>query len=367
MSVSSKRLGRLLVIAALLGGVWSVATVAPASASQNDADVVNQSVVWVNTDYTGQVEVPWTDGTSDVFSATVTGYCTGWFVSDQGHIATAGHCLEADQAIGTALIAQVIAENDIQIDVPANQLEWAYQIDSTQVLVRQPTVVVGPLSDKDWLVAQIVAQEPFLNGDNALLKVANLTGTLYLPIAADRPVVGDDVVSVGYPGSVDQVSVDSQQPPSHKRGSVSSYTTTSNGAPVTEIDAAVSGGMSGGPTINSAGEVIGINSFGITGETQPFNFVTDTAALRVFLERNGVTLASGSTAAPEVAPTSGAEATPLSVPGRDSDESVPGDSALGLIVVALVAFISLLFIGGIVLLVVYLRRKKPAPAMPQGE
>lgn len=358
MSASSKRLGRLLVTATLLGGVWSVAAVASTFASTNDADVVNQSVVWVNTNYTGAVEVPYTDGTSEVFSTTVTGYCTGWFVGDQGHIATAGHCLTAGAEIGTAMIAQVIAENNLEVDVSADELDWAYEIDSTQVLVTQPTIVDGPLSDKDWLVAQIVAQEPFENGDNALLKVANLTETAPLTVATDRPEVGSDVVSVGYPASVDSVSVDNQQPPSQKRGSVSSHTTTSGGVPMTEVDAAVSGGMSGGPTLNSAGEVIGINSFGIRTETQPFNFVTDTSTLRVFLERNGVTLDSAA-AVSEDGPTSEADVT--------SAESNTGDAGLGLVVVALVALIAVLVIGGAVLLVVLLRRKKPAPAMPPEE
>lgn len=353
MSASSKRLGRLLVTATVLGGVWAVAAVAPTFASTNDADVVNQSVVWVNTNYTGAVDVPFTDGTSEVFSTTVTGYCTGWFVSDQGHIATAGHCLTAGTEIGTAMIAQVIAENNLEVDVSADELDWAYEINSTQVLVTQPTIVEGPLSDRDWLVAQIVAQEPFENGDNALLKVANLTETAPLTVATDRPEVGSDVVSVGYPASVDAVSVDNQQPPSQKRGSVSSHTTTSQGVPMTEVDAAVSGGMSGGPTLDSAGEVIGINSFGIRTETQPFNFVTDTATLRVFLERNGVTLDSAA-AASEDGPASEAE-------------SNTGDAGLGLVIVALVALVAVLLIGGAVLLVVLLRRKKPAPAMPPEE
>jgi hypothetical protein len=51
------------------------------------------------------------------------------------------------------------------------------------------------------------------------------------------------------------------------------------GAPFTEISSAMSGGMSGGPTVDSQGRVIGVNSFGPTGEEESFNFVTGTDSL----------------------------------------------------------------------------------------
>ena len=55
-----------------------------------------------------------------------------------------------------------------------------------------------------------------------------------------------------------------------------------------EIDAAVSEGMSGGPTIDLAGKVIGVNSFGPTGEPQAFNFVAPADGLTTMMANKGV-------------------------------------------------------------------------------
>ncbi|MGB8385462.1 MAG: S1C family serine protease [Dermatophilaceae bacterium] len=47
---------------------------------------------------------------------------------------------------------------------------------------------------------------------------------------------------------------------------------SSNGLPFLQFNAATSSGMSGGPVINTQGEVVGTVSFNPSGETQSFNF-----------------------------------------------------------------------------------------------
>ena len=155
----------------------------------------------------------------------------------------------------------------------------------------------GPFTHGDYMTAQLIATQKFLDGDNALLRVADLTGTPALEVAEGTPVTGDTVISIGFPGSVMSIADIERQRPSHKNGTVSSRQYSKRGVPSTEIDAAVSQGMSGGPTINADGKVIGINSFGIAGESQPFNFVTDTSTLRDFLTANGVHLEASKTSA----------------------------------------------------------------------
>jgi uncharacterized membrane protein YedE/YeeE len=58
--------------------------------------------------------------------------------------------------------------------------------------------------------------------------------------------------------------------------------------------------MSGGPTVDENGRVVGVNSFGLAAEsvaglfgaTEPgFNFVTDVEMLRLLLQKNGVSVA----------------------------------------------------------------------------
>jgi serine protease Do len=115
-------------------------------------------------------------------------------------------------------------------------------------------------------------------GDVALLKIDTQGVDLpALELAPEEPETGEAVTSIGFPGSVEDV-VDPTLEPSAKSGTVSSSQNV-EGAPFTEISSAMSGGMSGGPTVDSQGRVIGVNSFGPTGEEESFNFVTGTDSL----------------------------------------------------------------------------------------
>ena len=77
--------------------------------------------------------------------------------------------------------------------------------------------------------------------------------------------------------------------PSIKTGQVSALKTRGGGlTEVYEVDAAVSGGMSGGPTVTMDGEVAGVNSFSPTGESQAFNFVQPISHLQELIKSEGV-------------------------------------------------------------------------------
>src|SRR5688500_9997638 len=104
------RLTRLLSLAAVavtatLTGATMVATPA---AAQDNADTINKSVIQVKTEYLADVTVGWSDGPK-TYNVSVVAFCTGFFVSDVGHVITAGHCLEASPDINQAL-SQKIAE-----------------------------------------------------------------------------------------------------------------------------------------------------------------------------------------------------------------------------------------------------------------
>ena len=90
------------------------------------------------------------------------------------------------------------------------------------------------------------------------------------------------------------------QQPSFKTGTVSSRQVQPTGAPTLEINAQVVSGMSGGPTVNERGHVVGVNSFGVGDGKVGFEFITDTQSLRSLLQRNGVQLAAETT--PETTP-----------------------------------------------------------------
>ena len=129
----------------------------------------------------------------------------------------------------------------------------------------------------------------FNTGDAALLKVdeSGLNALPLIPVEEDVETL-TEIASIGYSGSVDSVT-DNDYVPSIKTGTVSATKTIGGGLlSVYEIDAAISEGMSGGPTVDYEGRVIGTNSFKIKDEAQPFNFVGQSDRMLELMASNGV-------------------------------------------------------------------------------
>ncbi|MCB0899298.1 MAG: trypsin-like peptidase domain-containing protein [Actinobacteria bacterium] len=228
--------------------------------------------------------------------------CTGFVVNPDGYIATAGHCVDYDSTVREAILTQVVEwayVNDYYEAQPSMETIATFarnwRIDGAtsegtadlDVAVAYGVTVSGEPSGKA-LPARVLDVRSADEGDVALLKIEaeNLT---VLPLSDNTTTgVGTEVVSVGYPASVDLVT-DASFNPSFKEGTISAEKTTAGGLlPVYEISAAVSGGMSGGPTVGLEGDVIGVNSFGIEGETQPFNFVQPASNVDELLRAEGV-------------------------------------------------------------------------------
>ncbi len=228
--------------------------------------------------------------------------CTGFVVNPDGYIATAGHCVDYDATVREAILSQVVEwayVNEYYEALPSRETiatfarNWRIDGATTEgtadldVSVAYGVAVSGEPSGKA-LPARVVDLRPVGEGDVALLKIEaeNLT---VLPLSDNTSTgVGTEVVAVGYPASVDLVT-DASFNPSFKEGTISAEKTTEGGLlPVYEISAAVSGGMSGGPTVGLDGDVIGVNSFKIEGETQPFNFVQPSSNVDELLRAEGV-------------------------------------------------------------------------------
>jgi serine protease Do len=156
------------------------------------------------------------------------------------------------------------------------------------VTVELATSVAG-LAGGRAMGARVVDFSSLQDGDVALLKVEQ-TDLPATPVAATDPNVGAEIVSVGFPATVDLVT-DPDLNAAYKDGRISQHRTRDGGTlPVWEISAAMSGGMSGGPTVNLDGEIVGVNSYGIVGEEQQFNFVSPAQLVREIASRNGVSL-----------------------------------------------------------------------------
>ena len=274
------------------------------TAAAQEVSDAEKSVVLVGVSWQGYVLHPDATGApvwSDPVSV-MTG-CTGWFAADDGHIVTAGHCV--DPAEGRAAILQQFLSDNNALDLaPEAYANWPVEgleqgSDPARIVqVVQPPAVEGAVIP-DPITVQVVDYQPFADGDLALLKANGLPeATPALPIAEEPAAIGDPLTAIGFPDTVAAVTDVTRIRASFKSGTVSSSQVSPDGVAGTEVNAELSFGMSGGPTINDRGEVLGVNSFMTLGVARNFNFITDATALRTYLERLDVDLAPPPAATP---------------------------------------------------------------------
>ena len=293
---------RFALVAALALMMGFASAPLPASASSNTE--VESSIVLIGTTWSGFIFVPdyasadgvgyWTD------QLTASSFCTGWFASTKGDIVTAGHCVDPDEG-RIAILTNYLSSQDAMDSLSDAIVNWTVEGDNDGddakrvVQVVQPSDVEGAIITSDPITAQIVDFRGFEDGDLALLRVAGIKSTPPLTVAPTNPVVGDALTAVGFPGSVAEVMDGTRVHASFKSGTASSRQySAEGGVPTTEINADISPGMSGGPTVNSKGEVLGVNSFTLTNEQRNFNFITDTDDLETFLKKNDIGYVAGS-------------------------------------------------------------------------
>ena len=221
-------------------------------------------------------------------------------MNPEGYIATAGHCVNPNEireamydqaAAWAAQCACYYSDTTLSADtIRGFSSEWTLKhYDEESDSVRN-----GPSRDKvqaAWSVsaggvdvgkalpARVVKFQTFTNGDGALLKV-DQSDLPALPMISGSPDIGARIVAVGFPGSVDKVT-DPDLEPSYKEGSIGSKSSENEGlTSVYEISAATSGGMSGGPVVNTKGEVLGFVDFKNAEETQAFNFMRPVSVIK---------------------------------------------------------------------------------------
>jgi hypothetical protein len=308
---------KFATIAASALAAAGLALIAPAAAQAEDTTTVNDnvksSVVQIYSEWTGYLLVPPTaDDPQGLWlgPTTVNSSCSGFFVDKTGFIATAGHCVDPDgrdvkEAIRTQALADLAATGALSEYELANATEvanaeqWSVEgKDNGAPIERHVEVVQAPNTEGSvvdtWTTAQVVTFQKFEDGDNALLKLSGVPETTPLVVSDEAPKDGQDLTAVGFPANIARATdMTRVQQPSFKSGSASSQQVSDSGVAGTEINADLSGGMSGGPTVDAeTGEVLGVNSYLLTqGSQQNFNFITNAPTLRSFLASNGVQLA----------------------------------------------------------------------------
>lgn len=299
--------GSAAILATLSG------TLAPLAGAEDPAPTalvdLENSIVLIETKWTGFIFVPANASASNesywTEELTYSTTCTAFFVSTSAQLATAGHCV--DPADGRRVILEGYINDqeapDYLDEAIANWLvegAEAGQPVQRAVFGYQPENVDGAMLTARPSTLEVVDFKPSDSGDVALLRVPDLSKpTPAMPIAEAAPEVGDDLTSIGFPGILRNISDQTQiARASFKSGTASSRQVSPQGVVQIEVNTDLQGGMSGGPTVNAAGQVVGVNSSGFNA-TGNFNFVTNTADLRSFLSSNTVDFVEGEVAAPE--------------------------------------------------------------------
>ena len=293
------------------------------------------------------------------YTVTMISQCTGSFVSTNGDILTAGHCVDENdvnktgvrQTLYNALVRDFpqVAKADLEKLALAATLTYT----GGKTEARQPQGMQGAVLTQ--LTEVVVSQGfvPFKSGDLAHLKLNGYQIPNYLQVAGTAPQVGDEIVAVGFPGSVTNTVDAATQTVSFNSGRVSSEPMRRDGgAFFVSVDAKVSQGMSGGPVVNASGEIVGTNSWTATGGADAIPFMTTLESVKQFLTRNGVSV----TTAPAPQPSS--SDAPLPVPAESAPANDQGGSMLIWVIVAVAVLV-------VVIAYVVLRGRSKVPAQGQ--
>ncbi|MGD9989344.1 trypsin-like peptidase domain-containing protein [Pseudonocardia sp.] len=223
--------------------------------------------------------------------------CTGWFDTPTT-IVTAGHCVDPKEG----RLAMHMQDGPVDPETG-----WPLPLDpglpepQRTVWAFQPRELPGAVLTSP-IIVRVHSFRTAEDGDTAKLEVHGLPPAKPLAIAANAPQLGEPVTSIGFPGlnisETDGIDIagllsggkapadvlqDSRLQPASTSGTIIARQFR-QGVAVHQVSADFDQGMSGGPTVNSRGEVYGINSqMTVPFFGQNFNVITDTGMLREFL------------------------------------------------------------------------------------
>ncbi|MBI4610828.1 MAG: trypsin-like peptidase domain-containing protein [Candidatus Rokubacteria bacterium] len=248
---------------------------------------------------------------------------TGWFIDPSGLVVTNAHVVQPAHTPGRWMINSFARRAAETTCLPAllkrAGLKPAQRPEVEEQLKRQVHDSVVPnakvkltpqisvlLSNGTRLPAEVKKYTPPLSlepgqvsgRDLALLKVAGRDYPV-LPVADSKVVkIGDPIHILGFPGVVlshELLNQSASMEASVTNGAVSGFKEDVSNQPMIQTDAPAAWGNSGGPAVNSRGEVVGVLTFvslapGPEGSiVQGFNFVIPSDAVRQFIKGTEVT------------------------------------------------------------------------------
>jgi serine protease Do len=263
------------------------------------ADLARPAVVWIRVHYDAWVI---TDryGT---FRERVEAGCSGFIVNPKGYIVTAGHCLQdgMDGAQGDAItqvVDRLVAAGVVSVfererlieDIMVGNIDWQVEGDlnnsrpdrTVHVVVGGGNVKFGKPDANGGKPARVVEALEWKDGDVALLKLQrNGLPSILLSQIGDIQV-GEELLSIGYPADAEEGESFGL---TNRNGQINSEVNKgSSGVPFYETSARLTPGMSGCPTVNLNGEVVGLASF----RNEDANYIVPSSIILELLNRNGV-------------------------------------------------------------------------------
>lgn len=298
--------------------------VASGAVAQNERAIIEAAVVELASNWRQYLAA---SGGSRTVPVNITGVGSGFFVTPDGYIVTNAHVVSEDEKVLKYQIAQqalgkLLVEDmaDLEKEVGSVSEDTKKKLEAAVIDFYSNNMQIGDIKrDVSTLygvgVPGVMTQPkpspveviesglgtPIPGKDVAILK-AQGDNFPTLPLGDDKALkTGEQIFPLGYPADAtffpnfDPSSVTES---SLTAGLVSAQKTMEGGWTAIQTDAAIRGGNSGGPAMNSRGEVIGISTFGLrdqqTGASaQGANFLVPTSIVKEFLGRTNVTPSTG--------------------------------------------------------------------------
>lgn len=220
---------------------------------------------------------------------------TGFFVSADGYLVTAGHlAAPTDDDLKHDILTQLYTEalqtgncTNCNPDPSQDATDNAdsYALSSVQKTVTVYTQDLNLATKPQGLTAELRQSSPVSENDIAVLKVGGSNFPIIHIGDSSTAQVGDQVAVIGYPGvAIQNVDVSSITNPTTTFGRISNLV-QQGGFDRIQTDATVEHGNSGGPLVAANGDLVGIVSNGPTSTT---NFFIPSNAVRDLAREAGV-------------------------------------------------------------------------------
>jgi S1-C subfamily serine protease len=249
----------------------------------------------------------------------ITGTGTGFFITDDGYVATNCHLIDREPAYIRRQFILSAFQQITEANIEALESSWATRFTQQQrnllyntyasVYTKLFSMALYGLKKEIFVVYSsdrkneeetgvkkpatvVIKGRPMPGKDIALLKIEGENNLPTLKIASTSlPQVGEQLFVYGYPGPAtnnDFVAIESAIEPTLTTGIVSSIKKSIDGWPLIQMDANINHGSSGGPVCNDKGEVVGLTTFGSLenrgGLAAGLNFAIPVSILREFLD-----------------------------------------------------------------------------------